>query len=143
MWYSVWQTGRVILVTDNRLGRRTKGQQRRRLSPSREGYEARHPTLSFRLTEDLKAPLEEARGAGLSIADVLRTGLGLVQADLQRAREEYAGGYIEAAETFTVAYPCSICGEEILLDTDEEKEVAASLMTEAGWGHSRCHDSAG
>ena len=56
---------------------KTKG-KRRSIPPSRRRYEASHPTVSFRVDLDLYAQLKGLKEkANLSVADVLRVGLGI------------------------------------------------------------------
>ena len=47
-------------------------------------------------------------------------------------------GISEAVELYMVTYPCSICGKEIEVTTDEEKKAIRTYMREHGWGHADC-----
>ena len=68
----------------NRRGPR--GGKRRTPSPSRLRYDSKNPVLSIRLTADLRAALDDLRSKGdVSIADILRTGLGLMSPPIEEA----------------------------------------------------------
>ena len=93
----------------NRRG--PKGGKRRALSQSRQRYEASNPVVSFRLTADLRAALDDLRNkGGLSIADVLRTGLGLMSPPIEEA---YNNGFTSGlAEVYLRV--CDPCGDEVI-----------------------------
>jgi hypothetical protein len=57
----------------------------------------------------------------------------------QQAYDEgWDKGIEQAAELYVVPYQCSICGKEIVVDTDEEKKAIKTYMREHGWGHADC-----
>ena len=75
-------------------------------SPSRQRYDAKNPVVSFRLTSDLRAALDDLRSKGdVSIADILRAGLGLMSPPIEEA---YTNGFTSAlAEVYLrVCYGC-------------------------------------
>lgn len=122
---------------------------KRNKAPSRLKYESEHPTVSFRVSKDLYDKLQELREAeGKSITDVLKVGVRLLQVKVRREwkiREEayLAGqlkGSVDAREKYSVSYPCSVCGEPIVVDSREEKNFIKRKMSEYGWGHSDCVD---
>jgi hypothetical protein len=115
--------------------------------PSRVKYETEHPTVSLRVPRDLYDKLRAVREAeGTSITDVLKVGVGLLEVKVRRERkireEAYLAGRlkgsVDAKEKYSVSYPCSVCGEPIVVDSTEEKEFIKRKMSEYGWGHSEC-----
>ena len=80
--------------------------KRRVPSPSRLRYDAKNPVLSLRLTAGLRAVLDDLRSKGdVSIADILRAGLGLLSPPI---KEAYSNGFGSAlAEVYLrVCYDC-------------------------------------
>ena len=68
------------------------GGKRREPSPSRLRYDAKNPVLSLRLTAGLRAVLDDLRSKGdVSIADILRTGLGLMSPPIEEAYNNGVG----------------------------------------------------
>lgn len=121
--------------------------RRKKKSPSRVKYEQNNPVSSSRVDKKLKETLREIKEKeGLSQTDVLRRGAGLVVVKMrkeeeirQKAYDEgYEKGIEAAAELYEVPYPCSVCGKEIVVTTDEEKKAIAEYMREHGWGHGDC-----
>lgn len=118
-------------------------------SPARDRYERNNPVVSFRVDRELYDRLQRAKKVkGMSYTDVVKAGLGLIEVKI-RSEEKiklqgHDEGYEQAAnsayELWAVPYPCSICGEEIVVTTDEEKKAIATYMREHGWGHGDCID---
>ena len=116
-------------------------------SPARDRYEKSHPVISFRVDKELYDRLKAVKKVeGRSMADILKAGLGLIEVKMrkeeeirQKAYDEgYEKGIEAAAELYEVPYPCSVCGKEIVVTTDEEKKAIAEYMREHGWGHGDC-----
>ena len=89
---------------------KTQG-KRRSTPPSRRRYEASHPTVSFRVDHDLYARLKELKEkANLSVADVLRVGLGICKPVVG---ESFHNGCMSAlAEAYQNV--CDTCEDEIM-----------------------------
>ena len=51
-------------------------------------------------------------------------------------------GFEEGKKLYAVTYKCVECGENIAIETPEEKISAGELMTEGGWAHKECADIA-
>ena len=102
----------------NRLGPR--GGKRRVPSPSRQRYDAKNPVVSFRLTSDLRAALDDLRSEGdVSIADILRAGLGLMSPPIEEA---YTNGFTSAlAEVYLRV--CYDCEGEVMAFFREQQEA--------------------
>jgi predicted CopG family antitoxin len=94
--------------------------------------------------------LQKAKQAeGKSFADILKTGLGIVEARREEEEEEesrkkaqsqgYNKGYAQAERLYKVTYPCNICRKTITLNSLEEKKAASQYMQQHGWGHGACH----
>ena len=72
--------------------REPRGGKRRAPSPSRLRYDAKNPVLSIRLTADLRVALDDLRSKGdVSIADILRAGLGLMSPSIEEAYNNGVG----------------------------------------------------
>ena len=111
---------------------------KKHISPSRKKYEASHPTISIRVTEELYDELEALRlNSGKSLGDILREALGKQG---PRAENAYNRGYNAAKAVFGVQYKCSVCSGEIVISSKEEKDAVALYMRQKGWGHANCID---
>ncbi len=93
----------------NRRG--PKGGKRRVPSPSRQRYDAKNPIVSIRLTADIRAAVDDLRSKGdVSIADVFRTGLGLMSPPIEEA---YNNGFTSGlAEVYLRV--CDPCRDEVI-----------------------------
>ncbi len=118
-------------------------------TPSRIKYEQNNRVVSFRASKDLYDWLEAVKKAeGKSNTDVLKVGLGLIEVKRRNEKEirdkAYEEGWqkgIESAlELCEVRYPCNVCGKEMSVDTEEEKEAIRGYIQEHGWGHRGCQD---
>jgi len=89
---------------------------KRKKTASRVKYEVKRPTFRFRIYAELKARIQEVKKAG-----------GISNTNIEEAAELYAG-----------PYQCSICGKEIVVQTQEEKKAIKTYMREHGWGHGDC-----
>mgnify|MGYP000680183026 CR=1 FL=1 len=85
--------------------------KRRPTPPSRRRYEASHPTVSFRVDLDLYGELKALKEkANLSVADVLKVGLGKCEPLVGEAHHTgFMGGL---AESYAVA--CDDCQDEVM-----------------------------
>ena len=93
----------------NRRGPR--GGKRRVPSPSRQRYDANNPVISLRLTADLRAALDDLRSKGdVSIADILRTGLGLMSPPIEEAYNNGVG--LALAEVYLLV--CWDCEDAVM-----------------------------
>lgn len=46
-------------------------------------------------------------------------------------------GREEAEEKYVVKYPCNVCGQNLRVRSEEEKEACREALST--WGHSSCH----
>jgi predicted CopG family antitoxin len=115
----------------------------KRKTPSRVRYEVSHPTISCRVPKETYARLQllkqkEAR----SFADVLKTGLGIMELKVKKDEKAYSRGYREgyrqAELEFKVTYACSVCGKTVALTSKKAKQAASEYMEEYHWGHAAC-----
>ena len=122
---------------------------KKKKSPSKERYDKNNPVTSFRLSkEDGDFSLAMRKKEGMSHAAVYRVGLGLikvkVKAEEEVRREAYDKGWEKGIEgafnLYAVTYPCSKCGKEMTVDTDEEKKAIRKFLTSSGWHHGNCCD---
>ena len=97
-----------------------RGGKRRAPSPSRQRYDVKNPVVSFRLTSDLRAALDDLRSEGdVSIADILRAGLGLMSPPIEEA---YTNGFTSAlAEVYLRV--CYDCEGEVMAFFREQQEA--------------------
>ena len=100
--------------------RTSRGGKRRVPSPSRQRYDTKNPVISLRLTSDLRAALDDLRRKGdVSIADILRAGLGLMSPPIQEA---YTNGFTSAlAEVYLRV--CYDCEGEVMAFFREQQEI--------------------
>ena len=85
---------------------------------------------------------------GKSFADVLKTGLGILEARVKEQEEigkkghaeKYRKDYVEAECLYKVTYFCSVCGKTLTVTSGDKKEVIKKYMPEHGWGQSACHE---
>ena len=104
-----------------RSNRRDPGGGTRRVpSPSRLRYDAKNPVLSIRLTADLRVALDDLRSKGdVSIADILRAGLGLMSPPIEEA---YTNGFTSGlAEVYLRV--CYDCEGEVMAFFREQQEA--------------------
>lgn len=110
---------------------------RKHVPPSRLKYERSHPTISCRVTrEELQKLREIQKKIGLSLAQVLRQGLGL---QLAKTRRAYEKGYREGFGRFQA--PCSVCGKLMDFNLKSEGDAEAKktlLQAFARWAHTPC-----
>ena len=116
-------------------------------APSRRKYEEANPVLSFRVPRKIYEELRMVKGStGESRTKVLMAGLGLYKVKIKTEKEIWQKAYDQGVEKgrqevwdlLAVNYPCSICGKEITVHTEEEKKAIRKFMTESGWHHGDC-----
>jgi len=50
-------------------------------------------------------------------------------------------GYQQAVAEYRITYPCSICGEDlIIIPNNPDHEAMKPMMAKAGWAHTICHE---
>ena len=104
--------------------------------PSKIKYDKSHPTISIRVSQDLKIQLDEIREtSGKSIGDILREAVG---AQSKSVKTAWNRGHSLAKSKYGVRYKCSVCGGDMIIDTADEKKAVAKFMREAGWKHGSC-----
>jgi predicted CopG family antitoxin len=117
----------------------------RRKPPSRIRYEESHPTISCRVAKEIYDRLQDIKkGEGRSFSDILKTGLGMLEAEAEKEdkaySEGYKKGYKKAEQKFKVTYACSVCGKIMSLTSEEEKQAAGEYMKEQGWHYDECDE---
>jgi hypothetical protein len=104
--------------------------------PSKIKYDKSHPTISIRVSQDLKKQLDEIKEmSGKSVGDILREAVGVQSKSVKNA---WNRGHSLAKSKYGVWYKCSVCGGNILIESNDAKKDAGKLMREAGWRHSSC-----
>ena len=87
----------------------------RRKAPSRVRYEKEHPTISFRVSQDVYRQFARLRAkTGKSIADVFREALCTQN---PAADAPYRKGWEAAKKHYRVQYRCFVCGEPIDIES--------------------------
>ena len=118
---------------------------KRKLPPSRTRYEQSHPVVSFRVPRDIYDELQRIKEEGdRSFTDILKLGMGKAERDnkevakirKQARHEGYQKGYGEAELKYKVTYPCSMCGQMMVVTHENEKKAIEGYMAQAGWQHS-------
>lgn len=121
----------------------------KRKAPSRVRYEQAHPTVSCRVQREVYDKLKEVEGeADKSFADILKIGLGIIEARVEEEGEirkkaydqGYEKGRAEAERLYKVTYPCSVCGGMLTVDSVDEKRDIKKYMQENKWVHKECHE---
>ena len=115
--------------------------RKRRVPPSRLRYEQSNPTISIRVSRELRDRLVELKQkSGKSVADVVREALDVQEPSVEEAYQRGRKNGFKAAERrYRVDYRCSVCGGTLTIESPKEKQAAAQFMREYGWGHSSCH----
>ena len=122
-----------------------KGKAKR--TPSRIRYEQSHPTVSWRVSKELYDRLQAVKEAeGKSVTDVLKVGIGLLEAKVSKENEAkrqgyeegFNDGYEQAEARYKVTFPCSVCRKTIAVTDKTTKEAVKRYMVEHGWGHAEC-----
>lgn len=106
--------------------------------PSYYRYQKENPSISIRLTKDLREALDKVRGE-LSYADVVRR---ILRKDFKEFYERaFNEGYGKAFKDYAIWYYCAICGEPIyVMPNSNSHKAIMEYMREHGWGHSTCHE---
>lgn len=116
----------------------TKKGKTQQIPPSRARYEEANPTVSIRVSRELKGELDELKIMGQSMAVVLQAGLDRLKPDIEQSYERgYVDGYEVAEEEFKVLATCSRCGKA-QLPVAGEKMKAAVARTFIGWYSTSC-----
>jgi flagellar biosynthesis/type III secretory pathway protein FliH len=56
--------------------------------------------------------------------------------------EGHRQGHNKGVAEYKITYPCSVCGEKLVMIPDNKDHVAMKkMMINAGWGHSSCHET--
>ena len=125
---------------------------RRKSPPSRIKYEQAHPIVSCRVPRDIYDKLQTIKGAGgKSFTDFLKLGMDLAERDNKEAAkirkqgrdEGYHKGFADAELRYKVTYPCSVCGQTMVVTDENEKKAIEGYMAQAGWQHSECRRRTG
>ena len=125
----------------------TTNKKHRKTPPSRRKYEEANPVLSFRVPKEVYNTVQaRMESEGIGRLEILKAGLGLFEvrdrAEKEIRQKAYDEGYDDgvnaACKCFGVTYPCSGCGEDIMVDTEEEKKAIRQFMVDNGWHHPDC-----
>jgi len=125
---------------------------KRHYPPSYYRYRERHPSISVRLSKELKEALDAYRGGlsyGRAIKRLLSEKASLIKGEaeaemarMQAFKRGYDEGYNRAMrmERFTV--PCTVCGKPMLFLSEHsnwESDVKPALHRAfSSWRHHRC-----
>lgn len=116
-------------------------------SPSRIKYEQNHPTISVRLPKDKREKLlAMLKTMDVTLPQLILNFIGEHEIKIQPIeiikgtsfRAGLGKGYQQAVKNCAIKYPCSKCGKEIVVSTEEEKKAIRGFMTESGWRHGDC-----
>jgi hypothetical protein len=59
---------------------------------------------------------------------------------LKPLEEARVTGYQEAKRLYMVYFHCDVCGKPILINNPKIKEAVRQYLSDAGFGHSECHN---
>lgn len=104
--------------------------------PAKIKYDKSHPIISIRVSQDLKEQLDEIKEmSDKSVGDILREAVGVQGVSIKNA---WKRGISHGKGLYGVRYKCSVCGGNILIESNDAKKAAGKLMREAGWMHGNC-----
>ena len=120
----------------------------RHVPPSRKRYEERNPTVSARVSRELKEQLQETmEKTGKSFADVLKEGLRVQEPS---AKEAYDRGYkaghkagkisgVAEGKKFYLGN-CMYCRKSLYWDIarDSDRNLLIKIINESGLHHREC-----
>ena len=118
-------------------------QKSKRVPPSRFRYEKSNPTISVRVSQEIKEELEELKiTTGFSMSDILKVGLDKMKPDAEASYERglsdgYEMGYQGGKEQFEVMATCWGCRKaHVPVVGETMKAVAAQKLI--GWCPKSC-----
>jgi hypothetical protein len=81
----------------------------------------------------------EKRYKSRHFAEMNKTTATLQRAAETRAESEYNRGWAEAYKSYSISYPCSICGALITITPNSEvHRVIIGYLRDKGWAHTEC-----
>ena len=118
---------------------------KRSVPPARSRYEQRNPTISIRVSTDIRDRLQQLRErSGKSLGDILREALDVQEPATAKAyRQGFVKGRAEGEKIFRVDYRCGVCNGRIPIVHDATKRAVATYMRENGWVHASCNRQRG
>jgi predicted RNA-binding Zn-ribbon protein involved in translation (DUF1610 family) len=121
----------------------------KRKSPSRDKYEKEHPVVSFRVSKKLYDRIQVIKKTEKrSLTQILEAGAGLFEVKIrseqgirqQAFQEGHIKGYELAESIYKVTFPCSVCGETMVVASKEAKKAVREFLISNRWGHGDCVD---
>jgi len=104
--------------------------------PSKIRYDQAHPTVSIRVTQPLYKELTELRKlSGKSLGDILREALGK---QVPTTRKAYQKGYEAAQLKYAILFKCTVCGGDLVLESEEDKNMVIQFMSTKNLQHLEC-----
>ena len=122
---------RVIHRVNGACRMTTKNRKSKPVPPSRIRYVEANPTVSVRISQELKGELEDLKEmSGLSMANILKAGMDKLKPDVDQFYDQgLKDGYEMAEAEFKVLATCSGCGKVHLPVVGERmKAVAAQRL---------------
>lgn len=129
---------------------------KKKTPPSRKRYDAKHPVLSIRTTDDMMKIIENYRLCSeedKSNVEIVKEGLKNKVSELEAWTKGYElgnkKGYFEGLkralelseklEKLRIWYYCSVCGEKIIMHPNRDDHKAMiQYMREHDWRHAQC-----
>ncbi len=124
-----------------------KGKSNKKKSPSRERYDRKRPTFSYRNYEELNERINKVKKAEkVSNTNIVEAGVGLFEVKVAKEKEArdqgykegYEKGYAKAKSIYCFTFLCRVCREPIEVTDDNTKKAIEKYMFEHGWGHADC-----
>ena len=130
---------KVIHWVNGARGMTTKNKKSKPVPPSRVRYTEANPTVSVRISQELKGDLEDLKEmSGLSMANILKAGMDKLKPDVDQFYDQgLKDGYEMAEEEFKVLATCSGC-EEAHLPVVGERMKAVAAQRLIGWTGRSC-----
>jgi len=104
--------------------------------PSQVRYLEKNPVVSFHVKQEEKEKLKElSKRYGKSLSEILRE---ILLGVAEKESKSYERGYNDGVSAFSVWYPCCVCGEFILVDPNDEEDMAVIEKAFKDHGHPEC-----
>ena len=129
----------AIYMVNGASGMTIKNKKTKRVSPSRTRYMEANPTVSVRISQELRGELEDMRvTSGLSMADILKTGLDKLEPDVNQFYDRgLSDGYDMGKQDFELLALCSGCGRAHIPVVGEVMRAAVAQKS-FGWTAKSC-----
>jgi flagellar biosynthesis/type III secretory pathway protein FliH len=109
--------------------------------PSRIKYEKNNPTVSFRVTKELKDVLKDIKErTNMSYAEIVKEVLSKAKKQWEEAfKQGYDEGHEDVRNEYGIWYNCCVCGEKMFITPNSKAhEEIMTYLKAFRWGHRSC-----